>query len=245
MTTFIYKLTYTSSMIKELQEIGLTRREAEVYSELAKQGETTANTLAKKTSSNRAGTYNVLQQLIQYGLVKYTKKESHRYYSVTDPKFLVTRIKEKESIAEKVSKQIQSLQSKATVKAEVNMYEGVEGMKIIHEELRVAKKVDIMNATGLVYEHLKWNAEHIVKDMKKNKMRIIANQSLKKTPLYKHKNIPMKFMPKELENYATTIIYKDTVVIQMLKDSPFLIKINNKEISDGYRKIFEFLWKKL
>lgn len=229
-------------MIKELQYLGLTKREADIYSALAKLGEVTANTLAKQTGSNRAGTYNVLQQLIQKGLVKYTKKKSHRYYTITNPDYLVTRLHEKEKIAQELSKKIQALQNKHPTTSFVEMYEGLEGMKLIHEELRKAKKLDVLNATGLIFSHLKWSATHIIKDIAKNNVRIIANQSLKKTPLYQHKKIPFKFLPKKAENYATTFIYEDIVVMQVLKDSPTLIKIQNKEISNGYKKVFQLLW---
>ena len=116
-------------------------------------------------------------------------------------------------------------------------------MRIIHEELRKAPNLKVLNATGLIFEHLRWNAEHIVKDISKNKVRIIANPSLKKTPFYQHKSIPMKFLPKKYENYATTFIYKNNLVMQVLKNSPILVKISNREIAEGYKKIFELLWK--
>ena len=40
-------------------------------------------------------------------------------------------------------------------------------------------------------------------------------------------------------------IFKEKVIIQVLKDKPFLIKIENKEIYDGYKKDFDVLWSKL
>jgi len=232
-------------MIEELQQLGLTKKEAEIYTKLAELGEIKANTLAKQTHSNRAGTYNILQQLIQKGLVQYTKKKTHRYYSISDPHFLNQILVEKQKLAEDLIKKIEKLKTKKPIKTDVNVYEGLEGMKIIHEELRKANKLLVLNATGLIFEHLKWGAKHIIKDISKNNIRIIANQSAKKTPLYKNKLISFKFLPKKSENYATTFIYKDTIVLQVLKDIPILIKIKNKEISKGYQKIFELLWKVL
>jgi len=229
--------------MEELQQLGLTKKEAEIYSALVNIGEVTANILAKQTNSNRAGTYNILQQLIQKGLVRYCKKKSHRYYSITDSDFLITSLYEKQEIAKKLSEKIKNIQSNTPSQTNINVYEGLEGMKIIHEELRRVHTLNVLNATGLIFKHLRWSAGHIIKDISKNNVRIIANPPLKKTPLYKNKSIPMKFLPKEYENYATTFIYKNTVVMQVLKDSPILIKINNKEIADGYNKLFELLWK--
>lgn len=44
------------------------------------------------------------------------------------------------------------------------------------------------------------------------------------------------------DNNATTFIYDNKVVIQVLKDKPYIIKIENKDISGGYKKDFDVLW---
>jgi len=74
---------------------------------------------------------------------------------------------------------------------------------------------------------------------------MIATQSMKKTPLKKYKNFRIKFLPDKKENYATTFIFDDKIIIQMLHDKPFLIKIENKEIFEGYKQNFDLLWTKL
>jgi len=52
-------------------------------------------------------------------------------------------------------------------------------------------------------------------------------------------------LPEKKENYATTFIFNDKIIIQMLHDKPFLIKIENKEIFEGYKQNFDLLWKNL
>jgi len=61
-------------MIEKLQQIGLSKKEAQIYLALAKKPETTANGIAKATSSNRTVTYNILQQLLEKGIITYFKK---------------------------------------------------------------------------------------------------------------------------------------------------------------------------
>ena len=128
----------------------------------------------------------------------------------------------------------------------VEVLEGTESMKIIFDQIRNSRNLRVINATGLVFDYLKYSAKHIVNEIEfKSKPKVIACQSLKKTPLAGFKKIKFKYLPKNAENYATTFIFGDTVIIQVLKGKPFLIKIINKEISDGYKKDFDVLWKRL
>lgn len=232
-------------MLEKLQRLGLTKKEAKTYLSLVKYGESTANYIAKQTSTNRTVTYNILQQLIEKGLITYVKKEGKRFYSIAKPESLLTNIKEKEVVAKELVKEINQVQIEPSSFKNVQVLEGKEGLKLIHEDIRRAKNLRVINATGLIFEELKYSAGHIAKDMgfQKN-TKVIANQSMKKTLLEKY-NFKRKYLPKEAENYATTFIFNNRVIIQVLKDKPFIILIENKEIHDGYKKNFEVLWDKL
>lgn len=232
-------------MLEKLQKLGLSQKESHIYLSLVKLGEATANHLAKHTSSNRTVVYNVLQQLVEKGLVTYVKKEGKRVYCVSKPESLLASVKEKEEVARDLMSEIGKILVQPTSSKSVEVYEGLEGMKVIFEEIRKAKDLRVLNATGLIFEYLKFSAKHIVKDMERTgKPKVIGVPSMKKTPLAKA-NMLVKYLPKEAENYATTFIFENKVIIQILKDKPFLIKIENKEIFDGYKKDYDVLWKKL
>ncbi len=233
-------------MLEKLQKLGLSERESHIYLALVKLGESTANQLAKQTSSNRTVTYNVLQQLVEKGLVSYVRKEGRRFYLISNPEALKASLKEREEIADDLISEIDKIKPVPASFKNVETYEGLEGMNVIFNEIRRAKKLKVLNATGLIFRHLRWIAGHIVKDMEKyGKPRVIANPSMKKTPLAKFKGIVVKYLPKQAENYATTFIFDSKIIIQVLKDKPFLIKIENKEIFEGYKKDFDVLWSKL
>ncbi|MBC8500812.1 MAG: hypothetical protein ISS25_02040 [Nanoarchaeota archaeon] len=232
-------------MLEKLQKIGLSEKESHIYLALVKSGESTANKIAKQTATNRTVTYNVLQQLVEKGLVTYIHKDKIRLYVVAKPEALLSSIKEKETLAKDLISEINKIKVTPQSFKNVAIYEGLEGMKVIFDEIRRSDDLRVINATGLIFEYLKYSAGHIVKDIELyGNTKVIANQSLKKTPLAKFK-INIKYLPKEAENYATTFIFKEKVIIQVLKDKPFLIKIENKEIYDGYKKDFDVLWSKL
>lgn len=233
-------------MLEKLQKIGLSEKESEIYRDLVSLGDSTANELAKHSSSNRTVVYNVLQQLVEKGLVTYIKKDKKRYYHTTKPEALLSTLKEQETLTNDLIEEINKVKVIPHSNKNVEVYEGIEGMKVVFDEMRNANDLRVINATGLIFEYLKYSAKHIVNDMElQGNPKVIANQSLKKTPLSDFKKIKFKFLPKEAENYATTFIFHDKVVIQVLKGKPFLIKIENKYIFDGYKKDFDVLWSKL
>ncbi|MBU2441327.1 MAG: hypothetical protein KKA43_03270, partial [Nanoarchaeota archaeon] len=171
-------------MLEKLQRLGLSEKESHIYLALVKLGETTANNLAKQTSSNRTVTYNVLQQLVEKGLVSYVKKQGKRFYLISKPEALKVSIKEKAELADELVSEINKIRPLSSSFKNVEIYEGLEGMKVVFDEIRKAKDLRVLNATGLIFEHLKWSAGHIVKDMEKHGIpRVIANLSMKKTHL--------------------------------------------------------------
>jgi sugar-specific transcriptional regulator TrmB len=231
-------------MLEKLQKIGFTEKESQVYQELVRKGKSSANIIAKKIGAHRTVVYNILQQLVEKGYITYFIENNKRIFSISSPQSILSEIKEKENLANELIKEISSYKAIQQSNNKVEVYEGIDGMRIIHEDLKKAKNLRILNATGLVFEKLKFSAKHIVNEMFAGH-KIIAVQSMKKTPLAKYKKFQIKYLPKNAENYATTFIFDGKIIIQILKDKPFIIKIENNEIYDGYFKNFELIWKSL
>ena len=233
-------------MLNKLQRIGLSKKESEIYFALAKKYESSANDLAKETSTNRTVCYNTLQQLVEKGIVAYSKKNNKRMFAIASPESLLADIREKEDVAKELIKDLEKINKTDTNDKSVEVFEGKNGLKQIFNEIRDCKELYVINATGLIFENLQFSAKHIIKDiMRSNKIKIIATQSMKKTELSKISKAKIKYLPKEAENYATTFIFDGKVIIQTLKNKPFLIKIEEESIYDGYKKDFEVFWKKL
>ena len=63
---------------KILENIGLTDGEIKVYLALIKLGSSTSGPITDKSGVSRSKIYNILERLIQKGLVSYTIKEKTR-----------------------------------------------------------------------------------------------------------------------------------------------------------------------
>src|SRR4030042_801894 len=229
-------------MEEELRQAGLTRNEVKVYINLLKVEQILASELAKKIGLDRSVTYNVLNNLIEKGLVNYVIKAGKKFFSATNPEILLESLKEKEDFIKSIIPELKKIQKFPEVKRKIETYEGKEGLKSFAIDLLKSEKFYILNATGKIFEILKYSFPRFAKEISKKKVKVIAIEEAKKTELINLK-IKIKFLPEEFSNYATTFIYGDKVALQIITEKPLIIIIENKTIADGYRKIFEFIWK--
>jgi sugar-specific transcriptional regulator TrmB len=227
---------------KSLQEIGLTGNESKVYEKLLKTGLVSANELSKKISMDRTLTYQILNNLIEKGLVKFVKKDNKKFFEATSPENLLNPIKEKEALAEDLIPLLNNIKTTKSTSFEVNLYEGREGLKAFMKELLKHKDACGFGGTGRAYnefyESPRWVKEF---EKKKIKFRLIVPQEFKGHIMEKAKFMNIKYL--NLKSEATTTIVGDMVSIHLIKEKPHIVVIKNKEIAESYRNHFEVLWK--
>lgn len=232
-------------MEQELRQAGLTGNEAKVYLNLLKTGQISGSGLAKKTGLDRSVTYNVLDNLIEKGLVSYVIKTGKKLFSAANPENLLAPLKEKEDFIKTLIPKLNNIQKIPEIKRNVEVYEGKEGLKSFTLDiLRLddASEIDIFNATGKIFNVLEFFGPRIIKaSLKKTNLRIIAIHEAKNTGMTKI-NAKIRYLPKEFTNYATTMIYGNKVAFQVITEKPLIIVIESKTIADGYKNIFEFMW---
>lgn len=230
-------------MLEKLQRIGLSKKESLLYLALANMDQATANELAKRTSTNRTVCYNVLQQLVEKGIISYSIKNNVRYFSIANPVSLLSDIREREDVANELIVELEKMKKQSSSNNSVEVFEGINGLKQIFDEIRGCKELYVLNATGLIFENLPFSAKHIIDDINKvRNVKIIGVESMKKTDLTRLVKGKIKYLPKKSENWATTFIFDGKVIIQTLKNKPFLVKIEEESIYSGYKKNFELFW---
>lgn len=233
-------------MEEELRKAGLTGNEAKVYLELLRRGSISANELSKKVSMDRTLTYQILNNLVEKGLVSHIIKEHKKYFEVTDPENLFRVVEEQKELIGALIPKLKKIEKVSEIKQEAKVYEGKEGLKTFYRELLESRDKDIciFGATGKSYDALKYQMPSMAKRAQKFgiKGRMITSPKFKGHEMTKLKSIKTKYL-KEVESPATTIIYGDKVSIHVLTDKPVVIIIKNKEIAKSYKSYFETLWK--
>src|SRR4030042_7104638 len=87
------------SLIKKIQEIGLSEKESQIYIGLMELGEATVQQLAMKTGLNRATAYIILEELMQRCLISKINKQKKTYFTIEHPSQILELLhKEKDQI---------------------------------------------------------------------------------------------------------------------------------------------------
>jgi len=109
-----------------LTEAGLTEREAEVYISLVELGSSSATQIIQKSGLHRAVVYDLLERLIEKGLVSHVIKGRKKFFESTNPLKLLEIIKEKENKIKTIIPQLIEL-SQFKGRLDVKIYKGKEG----------------------------------------------------------------------------------------------------------------------
>lgn len=129
------------SLIKLLQQIGLSEKESKAYLIALKIGTNPASTIAKYTEYNRSAMYSILENLIKKGLIIKFEKNNIRYFTAVEPRYLLNYIEDKKrtlthyksAIDQKIP-ELEALKNPYQLIPNVKSFIGKEGIKKIMEE---------------------------------------------------------------------------------------------------------------
>jgi len=247
--------------MKELENIleksGLSRGESKVYLSLVELGVSSVGAIVAKSGVSTSKVYEILNRLIKKGLVSHVEREGVKRFSAENPEQIVEllSIKEKEIIETKteleknLSKIYERINS-AQKTAVTTIYEGFKGMKYVFDKsLDELKKGDIMYLFGVSEstEEIRTYFYHYFKKQGKTgfKAKVIFDETaIEKAKERKNKFTEFRFMPKGTITPATITVYHNKTIIEVGNPNYILtILINNKEISESFKKNFELLWK--
>lgn len=237
-------------MTTMLEEFGLTQTEEKVYLALLKIGESGAAEIIKKTQLHRTTVYDVLDRLIEKGLVGHIIKNKLKQYSAVAPsKFLDIALEEKkeaekkQELAKKIINKINSIRKDAASKSFAQIFIGAKGQKtIMNDIVEVGKDFLIFGAEERAQETLPIYTEQWANLRRKKNIhaKIIATKGTK-APIWKLNQV--KFVSKEYQSPASTMIYGDNVALVIPEDPVLIILIKSKKLAQSYRSYFNLLWK--
>jgi sugar-specific transcriptional regulator TrmB len=233
-----------------LKEFGLTNTEEKVYLALLSIDTSIAADIIRKTQLHRTTVYDVLERLIEKGLVSQFLQNKIRHYSASNPsKFLEMaseekeKAREKEKFAKKVIEDISRLRKNNKKTSIAEIFIGEEGAKTIMADIiQEEKEFYILGSGGTFGETSPAYTQHWAKErLKKNiKAKIIATAG-SKTPIWRLNEI--KYISKEYQSPTVSFIYGDKVAIFVHEDPVTIILIKNSNVSKSYKNYFNLLWR--
>ena len=131
---------------KDLEQFGLSDKEAKVYLACLELGPSTAAQIAQKADVNRATTYVAIESLTKQGLLSSHEKDSKTFFSAEDPAMLKRlldqqreEVKNKLSSLEELLPELIKMHNYAGEKPKVRFFEGKEGLDTIKDEILKVK----------------------------------------------------------------------------------------------------------
>ena len=231
----------------DLEKLGLTKIEAKIYLALLKEGNSLASKIIKKVQMHRATVYDVLDRLIEKGLVSSTKKDGKNYYQVVDPERFLDIFQEKKNDSLSKEREIKSLVGKLkkfkekSSTSEVEVLTGKNGLKFLMRDLLTIKEFLVLGGEIRFFEYLPIYTKHWIRERERKKVRarILANLVPRKKWSYnKH-----KLLPKDLRFPSATIVYQGKVAIILPEEPIKIILIRSDNVYRSYKSEFEVLWK--
>lgn len=238
----------------DLLKIGLTEGEAKVYLALSEIGSSTVGPIVKKSQVAYSNVYDILNRLIDKGIVSFIVKNKTKYFQAGSPSNLIQYLdkkqdnisKEREALI-KILPDLEKLQeSKSEQEAEIFL--GKKGLRTAYEKLfhNTSK-----NDEGLFfYIHNEKYAEEsnlfynsIVDLVSKTKNRGICNSEYKSSWFIKKaKHLNIRFL--DLPLPGNIDIINDKILLVSWGENIFSVLIHSQSIADNLKKYFNEMWSK-
>lgn len=243
------------SMLPELQNLGLSDKEARVYLAALELGPTTAEKLSAQAKVNRSTTYVQLESLMKAGLISTYEEGKKTYFAPESPELLKRLLaKQKDAISAK-ERDLTSLLPELLRQYEgagerpvVRFFPGKEGITAVREEMLSVKSKEIF--ITLTYGPLsKIYSEQELDNYSERRKKL----GIHSKGIYLHKEyfskagldslterrlLPPDILPLTIDLY----IFDDKTAILSLEGNLFAMVVQSKQISSSMKLIFDFLW---
>jgi sugar-specific transcriptional regulator TrmB len=236
------------------RKIGLSEGEIKVFTALLDSGASPMNRIHEKTGIERRNIYDILNKLIERGLVSYVAENGRRVFHAGHPSKILGYIEEKKDnldmIRKELEKELPSMIAKfdsRTSSINSEIYRGEEGVKAVWEDMLNYKEVRWIGSGRYVPRMLPdffagWNKRRIKLGVKWfNLMRHEMKGKTKTMPLEKNRFLPEEFSG----NPAFVCIYGNKTVNFIAGQEFFAFVIESREIAENYRRYHKYLWEKV
>ena len=241
-----------------LEKLGLTKGEIKVYLALNELGEVTVGPIGKESKVSKSKIYDILDKLIEKGLVGYIVKDGTKYFIANNPNMILEYIDRKEQGLQKTKEEMKEIIPQLMIKRTgtknlpiAEIYSGWHGITAIRDELMAKYKsgetfltMGCPKAANDILEpyFLKFHERR-----QKNKvgMRIIYNADARVYGKIRTKmqNTQVRYLPEQFPSPHWIDIFSDTVMFVLVLKSPIAFVVRDKELTSGFKSYFEIMWK--
>lgn len=262
-----WKLGYTphmnQEMIAQIEDLGLSNKEARVYVANLMLGPASVQQIADYAEIKRVTTYVILESLISLGLVSQTMKGKKTLFVAEDPSNLRRLLEKREqelaeqkTSFEQVLPELQSLKTLPEEAPGVKFYEGADGIKTLFSSFFSLPEYQTSDISGISnldqvheffpdFEAAGGNPERLKRGIKSKLVYTSA-----KGPIYQQDDSDKlrvaRYVP--IDKYPLSgdfsIVGDHVFLLSLGGKKPIGISIHSREITKGFRAIFDMAWDK-
>lgn len=238
---------------EELIKIGLSPREAQVYSAALELGPAGALQIARKTGMNRPTVYVVLDALKKRGLIEVQLQGLKQKFAAADPDQFDAIIAEQKKRFDSILPDMIALYKLRGSKSQIKYFEGQEGIKSVYETL--LREIKAGDPYYVMSDQDNWSANFDIKwlesfierrSRKKLDARIILPDS-ERNRFVKSMDAAWgertRLIPKPLK--TDIVMYPNRYIINSLTAPMGSIVIENAEVIATQLELFRFTWDSL
>ena len=241
-----------------LREAGLTDGEIKVYLALLKLGSVTSGPIIENAKISRSIIYQILDKLIEKGLVSYIIKDKTKYFQATQPHKILEYIEEREKTIKENKEAIKKLLPDLELiknsfrQSEVSLYLGLKGIRTAYEHIYLKlSKEDTFYFLGIpptepIQQDVYWEKDHAKRIKEGIKCKLLFSRDVSKEVI-KNRNsykwCEARIMQTPIKTPAMFMTYKDTTLIILQEPTAIAVEIVNKEITDSFQAYFYEFWK--
>ncbi len=247
----------TSKHLNTLLHFGLEERAARLYLSLLELGEASVLELAKKSGVERTVIYYLLKDLRRFDLVEelYDSNKKLRLRA-TSPKRLF-QIEERRHLEIKTAlPELEALYHDLPEKPKIKIYEGLDGIDQLYDDvINTLSPLDESSREMLTYSSVERLVSLAIRNQESFRLRrrqhgirvrVIANDSAEARDFASRDVAELRqsrLLPAESPSLgATFVVYANKIAQYNLSGQIYVTSIENKEMADTQRAIFELAW---
>jgi len=243
-------------LLSQLTALGLSKGQIAVYSAVLELGIASIGRIQEKTGIERRNIYDILNKLIERGLITYMAEHGKRTYQSSHPSKVAEEISMKRAALERLEGQLPGMRTlfeevKPGIRAEV--FRGNESLKaLLNEVLEHEASYWIGGNSGVEGTNLKiwfkhWMArrakqQHMMHDLVDYGSSL---EGLSPKDIVKHRREYYKFseLPKKLASPMVVVIFGNKVAQILWSSQSFAFVLESMEIKESYMRYFHYFWK--
>lgn len=121
-------------ILATLKQIGIDEKQARIYLACLELGGSSIKEMAKKAGIKRTTIYDIIDDMVNSGLIKVTTKGKKKKYIASEPDEVRAILRKREAIFEQIMPQLGLINNSGSMKPKVWFYEGIEGLKKVYDD---------------------------------------------------------------------------------------------------------------